>query len=188
MDDLDAPVKQLQVCEHGDKTLAECRRWQSVKRNRELLLAAYNGTNPAMLDMISNGDVDREDIIAALIPEGGATVEHVNENGRQARRWTFATKQPVIDHVTRRFPVQHAGMIPWELAERAYATYARLFGRSQSLERLAERAGFGAAQLDCLLAGHDPVDHSRHTVAVQKAEREAWVDQMQPRLPFELRP
>lgn len=29
--------------------------------------------------------------------------------------------------------------MPWECAERAYHTYARFYGRSQSLERLGER-------------------------------------------------
>lgn len=34
-------------------------------------------------------------------------------------------------------------MIPWVVAEIAYIKYARRYGRSQSLERLAERGGFG---------------------------------------------
>jgi len=41
--------------------------------------------------------------------------------------------------------------IPWWLAEEAYRHYAKLFGKSQSLERLAERGGFGRMELLSLL-------------------------------------
>ena len=33
--------------------------------------------------------------------------------------------------------------IPWWLAEEAYKFYAEIYGTGQSLERLAERGGFG---------------------------------------------
>lgn len=41
--------------------------------------------------------------------------------------------------------------IPWPVAEAAYVKYARRYGQSQSLERLADRGGFGAGELDGLL-------------------------------------
>ena len=41
--------------------------------------------------------------------------------------------------------------IPWWLAEIAYEHYAKLFGSQQSLERLAERGGFGRDELLRLL-------------------------------------
>jgi hypothetical protein len=41
--------------------------------------------------------------------------------------------------------------IPWWLAEEAYQYYAEKFGTSQSLERLAERGGFGRHELLMLL-------------------------------------
>lgn len=41
--------------------------------------------------------------------------------------------------------------IPWWLAEVAYEHYATLFGTSQSLERMAERGGFGRFELLVLL-------------------------------------
>jgi hypothetical protein len=41
--------------------------------------------------------------------------------------------------------------IPWWLAEIAYEHYAKLFGTSQSLKRLAERGGFGRDELLILL-------------------------------------
>jgi len=38
--------------------------------------------------------------------------------------------------------------IPWEVAEYAYSVYSSKYGRSQSLERLRERGGFHASELD----------------------------------------
>jgi len=43
--------------------------------------------------------------------------------------------------------------VPWWLAEVAYTEYVRLYGRQQSLERLAERGGFGREELLDLLKG-----------------------------------
>ena len=41
--------------------------------------------------------------------------------------------------------------IPWWLAEVAYEEYVEKFGNDQSLERLAERGGFGRYELLTLL-------------------------------------
>lgn len=53
------------------------------------------------------------------------------------------------------FPIQcqrgakpHPLKIPWRLAELAYSVYAADYGKSQSLERLAERGGFGPGEMD----------------------------------------
>lgn len=61
---------------------------------------------------------------------------------------------------TQPFPIQsehdgkHRGTtIPWWLAEIAYRQYAHDFGTDQSLERLAERGGFGREELITLLRG-----------------------------------
>jgi hypothetical protein len=65
----------------------------------------------------------------------------------------------------RPFPIQRASSrdktgamqhyppctIPWWLAEEAYKYYSKRFGTSQSLERLAERGGFGRQELLMLL-------------------------------------
>ena len=58
----------------------------------------------------------------------------------------------------RWFPIQagystttappHPLRIPWSVAEKAYCAYARLYGTQQSLERLAERGGFGGGEMD----------------------------------------
>lgn len=46
---------------------------------------------------------------------------------------------------------KNASTIPWWLAEEAYKWYSKNFGTSQSLERLAERGGFGRKELLMLL-------------------------------------
>lgn len=63
----------------------------------------------------------------------------------------------------RRFPIQAPPDTPsrrtlpefkscsWALAERAYAVYASRYGKLQTLERLAERGGFGALEMIELL-------------------------------------
>jgi hypothetical protein len=43
--------------------------------------------------------------------------------------------------------------VPWSVAEAAYAVYSKLYGTSQSLERLAERGGFGRDEILLLLDG-----------------------------------
>lgn len=68
--------------------------------------------------------------------------------------------------VGRRFPIQGdvrwsplrpgtrpPGTVPWGVAELAYAAYVARFGRSQSLERLAERGGFGHGEMDLFAPG-----------------------------------
>lgn len=56
------------------------------------------------------------------------------------------------------FPIQtergappHPLLIPWHIAELAYSVYASRYGTSQSLERLAERGGFGPSEMDIFL-------------------------------------
>jgi hypothetical protein len=43
--------------------------------------------------------------------------------------------------------------IPWWLAEIAYEYYSRRYGTQQSLERLAERGGFGRKELVMFIQG-----------------------------------
>lgn len=53
------------------------------------------------------------------------------------------------------FPIQRVGRIPYSIAERAYQRYVQLYGSKQSLERLAERGGFGLVELGVLLRGYE---------------------------------
>lgn len=59
----------------------------------------------------------------------------------------------------RMFPIQRGTPIPWHEAEKAYRTYAEHYGESQSLERLAQRGGFGVSEFACLYNGHRPKKH-----------------------------
>lgn len=58
-------------------------------------------------------------------------------------------------HPERRFPVLGTRlMIPWSVAEMAYAAYAEKFpgaARIQDCERIAQRGGFAPEELDDLL-------------------------------------
>ena len=64
----------------------------------------------------------------------------------------------------RRFPImgkwqpggyrdQPYGTVPWPVAELAYAAYSARHGHDQSLDRLAERGGFGHGEMDALAPG-----------------------------------
>jgi hypothetical protein len=53
----------------------------------------------------------------------------------------------------RRFPIQGGLTISWEAAEHAYMTYYKFYGRDQTLERLAERGGFGLHEFALLYLG-----------------------------------
>jgi hypothetical protein len=50
------------------------------------------------------------------------------------------------------FPIQRYGgkKIPWSVAEKAYEVYSDRYGNGQSLQRLAERGGFGTCEMDIL--------------------------------------
>lgn len=50
----------------------------------------------------------------------------------------------------RQFPMLDGPPIPWSLAEVIYAGYAVAHGREQSLERIADRRGFGWAEVAIL--------------------------------------
>lgn len=47
-----------------------------------------------------------------------------------------------------------AGTVPWETHLAAWAGYAAAGHGSQSAERIAERGGFGYAEVQCAIAGH----------------------------------
>lgn len=56
---------------------------------------------------------------------------------------------PVIPERRRDIPSRpHPLRIPWSVAELAYSVYSGRYGSGQSLERLAERGGFHASEMD----------------------------------------
>lgn len=84
----------------------------------------------------------------------------------------------------RMFPIQaaprgYAGAaaplsVPWSVAEKAYGVYASRYGRSQSLDRMAERGGFGVTEMDDLYpAWREEVSEITHLrAALAETERE----------------
>ena len=77
------------------------------------------------------------------------------------------------------FPIQSSGYgkkhsIPWHLAEKAYETYKRIGYGSQTLEKLAERGGFGWTEWACYFLGHEPTTkHAEEGVCVGRAIAES---------------
>lgn len=60
-------------------------------------------------------------------------------------------KFPVIPYNRSEIGSPHPTSIPWDVADLAYSVYRQRYGDGQSLERLAERGGFGANELDDML-------------------------------------
>lgn len=60
------------------------------------------------------------------------------------------------------------------MAERAYVEYLKHGGSGQSLERLAERGGFGLQEFACLFAGHYPGEHPRCIQDADAHHRYVW--------------
>lgn len=86
----------------------------------------------------------------------------------------------------KRFPIQAAvrrvekpgpRSVSWSTAEIAYGVYSSRYGSEQSLERLAERGGFGCFEMDEYCPDwrerEDELAHLRHTLDTVTAERDA---------------
>ena len=58
-----------------------------------------------------------------------------------------------MNEALKMFPIQDGPDVPWEAAEQAYETYGR---GGQTLERLAERGGFGMDEFVMLFHGLSP--------------------------------
>jgi len=73
---------------------------------------------------------------------------------REAKEITTpAPRFPIMTEIAKRDPVAPPMSIPWNIAELAYSVYSSRYGTSQTLQRLAERGGFGAGEMDTLLPG-----------------------------------
>jgi hypothetical protein len=53
-----------------------------------------------------------------------------------------------------RFPMQGGPTIDWQTAREIYARYSDVYGTSQSLERIAERGGFGWSEVEKIWEAH----------------------------------
>lgn len=62
--------------------------------------------------------------------------------------------------------------MPWAVADRAWAAYSAQYGREQSVERLAQRGGFGWGEMDMLFPGwRDATDQWKALAAERDALR-----------------
>jgi hypothetical protein len=113
-------------------------------------------------------------------PDGGCPQDEIDRLRAEVERLTTArdeaiemrdaiaeAKTPAVECLRagvrsdrRRFPIQtqqgsapHPTSIPWAIADEAYSIYSAKYGRDQSLERLAERGGFGPDEMDTFLPG-----------------------------------
>ena len=71
----------------------------------------------------------------------------------------------------KEFPMQDGPNIPWWLAEIVYKAYSRLFGNSQSLERLAERGGFGWAEVKVIFDEYKKRFGSEEAQAIRQRQK-----------------
>lgn len=55
---------------------------------------------------------------------------------------------PIQNYHRREAQRPHPIEIPWSVAELAYSEYSRRYGRGQTLQGLADRGGFDAAEMD----------------------------------------
>jgi hypothetical protein len=89
--------------------------------------------------------------VSPPLSDAGASIATLESELAQASAEAAEAKRPKM------FPLQTSRQappgprqIPWSVAEKAYGEYSRQYGRSQTLERLAERGGFGWCEMDSL--------------------------------------
>lgn len=66
------------------------------------------------------------------------------------------------------FPMQDGSPIPWMLAEKIYAGYVAVFGGDQSLQRIADRGGFGWGEVADMWRNPSTRDRFREAISAAK--------------------
>jgi len=76
-----------------------------------------------------------------------------NERIRDLESRLAAAEKPKLFPIqsSRKYGKPHPTKIPWDVADLAYSVYSAKYGREQSLERLAQRGGFGPGEMDVFL-------------------------------------
>lgn len=70
-------------------------------------------------------------------------------------KWFPIQSDPLREMTDDGLCYRPAGQVPWGIAAEAYKVYAKKYRNGQSLERLAERGGFGWSELIALLRSDD---------------------------------
>lgn len=68
-------------------------------------------------------------------------------------------------------PMLDGPSIPWSLAEKIYERYANRYGKEQSLKRLAERGGFGWAEVPFLFKSQPRIESRGQYVGQQSRDK-----------------
>jgi hypothetical protein len=74
--------------------------------------------------------------------------------------------------VERFFRMQHGPAIPWSTAEIIYEAYSTLHGKSQSIEKLNSRGGFGWKEVEIIFADLQRRYPPKHKALIERS-REA---------------
>lgn len=99
---------------------------------------------------------------ASLLDVAKAVTREMNERERADKA---EAENKALREDARPFPMQDGPPIPWSLAKIIYAGYSALFGTNQSLERLAERGGFGWSEVSGIY------NHPRTRAAIDAARK-----------------
>jgi hypothetical protein len=67
-----------------------------------------------------------------------------------------------------RFPMQDGPDVDWTTAEEIYKMYSYLFGTEQSLDRLAERGGFGWEEVSIIVKRYHDKKRKQRMFEVNK--------------------
>ena len=140
-------------------------RWGIQEANAALIVALRNAA-PALLAELraARADVvrlrdERRALMSVTTTEGFSASEWMLRTGLAKTQLEEARAELARRDASRMFPLQTDKgplgplEIPWAIAEEAYAAYVRCYGGEQTLERLAERGGFGWLEMDELLPG-----------------------------------
>jgi hypothetical protein len=126
-------------------------------------IAAARTLLPRALATITDQDERLEDLRITATQQEATIHEMATENhticdmATTERRRARAAEAEVqaLTQERRLFPIQsergaapHPTRIPWSVADKAYSVYSAQYGKDQSLERLAERGGFGPSEMD----------------------------------------
>ena len=109
-------------------------------RKMQEIADVYNGP-PDYLGPYTVVAIELEDLPKKIYRKGDHKMRFLCVNGE----WRDNGKP------TKTFPLQKDKDLPWVIAEEAYKEYKKRYGSQQSLERLAERGGFGQAEIAILL-------------------------------------
>ena len=125
--------------EHAPVTDAEIERWQYYSQAQIDLVTPGVGAD-------EEAAADAEDWFDDRVVLARSIIRLIADRARSQKQF------PIIpDRRRDSIVAPHPMKRPWSIAELAYSVYGRRGGGDQSLERLAERGGFGASEMDKLL-------------------------------------